>query len=175
MSPELYVRALRFASAAHGEQRMPDGDHPYLVHVTSVAIEVVAALHAEPGRNEDLAVACALLHDVVEDTDVGSDIIEREFGASVAKGVVALSKRASVPKEERMADSLRRIREQPHEVWMVKLADRVTNLLPPAPKHWDAAKKAKYRSEGQQILDALGEASPHLAERLRKRIADYPV
>lgn len=173
MSPELYVRALRFASAAHGEQRMPDGDHPYLVHVTSVAIEVVTALHVEPDRNADLAVACALLHDVVEDTDVGSDIIEREFGASVAAGVVALSKRASVPRDERVADSLRRIREQPHEVWMVKLADRITNLTPPVPKHWDTAKKAKYRNEGQQILDALGEASSHLAERLRRRIADY--
>lgn len=175
MTPELYVKALRFASHAHGDQRLPDGDHPYLVHVSSVAIEVIAALHAEPGRDEDLAIACALLHDVVEDTETGVELVEREFGPAVAAGVLALSKAHGVPKAQAMADSLRRIREQPHEVWMVKLADRITNLTPPAPKHWDRAKKERYRAEGQTILDALGDASPHLATRLARRIAEYPI
>lgn len=175
MNPELYVKALRFASTAHGDQRLPDKDHPYLVHVTSVTIEVIAALRAEPGHDEDLAVACALLHDVVEDTETGPAAIEQLFGAGVAHGVLALSKTKGLPKSEAMADSLRRIREQPHEVWMVKLADRIVNLTPPAPRYWDAKKKQKYRAEGQTILDALGEASPHLAARLKHRIETYPI
>jgi (p)ppGpp synthase/HD superfamily hydrolase len=56
-----------------------------------------------------------------------------------------------------MADSLRRIRVQPHDVWAVKLADRITNLAPP-PAFWTAAKIAGYRAEAIMIADALGEA-----------------
>jgi (p)ppGpp synthase/HD superfamily hydrolase len=141
--------------------------------VVSVATEVIAALRAEPGRDEELAVACALLHDVVEDTTVELAELERTFGASVAAGVHALSKRKDVPKSEQLSDSLRRIREQPKEIWMVKLADRVVNLTPPVPPAWSAEKKVQYRAQGQEILDALGDASTHLAARLRARIAAY--
>jgi len=46
-------------------------------------------------------------------------------------GVSALSKDEAVPKEKELEDSLHRIREQPAEILMVKLADRITNLQPP--------------------------------------------
>jgi (p)ppGpp synthase/HD superfamily hydrolase len=171
-SSELYARALRFAAGAHGEQRVPGTEHPYLVHVCTVAAEVIAALEVEPRQDPDLAVACALLHDVVEDTKVRLDAVERDFGAPVAAGVAALTKQASLPKEQRMADSLERIRRQPPEVWMVKLADRITNLQPP-PAHWTQEKCGAYRREAEAILEALGEASRTLAARLRERIAGY--
>ncbi len=174
MNPDVYIRALRFASLAHRDQRMPDKDHPYIVHPVMVAAEVLAALQVEAG-DHDVAVACALLHDVVEDTETSLDQIHQAFGKEIAAGVAALTKRRDLLKHEAMADSLRRIREQPREVWMVKLADRIVNLTPPAPGHWDTAKKQRYREEGQKIHDALAEASPHLSARLRQRIAEYPV
>jgi (p)ppGpp synthase/HD superfamily hydrolase len=167
-SSEKAIEALRFAATAHGDQKVAGTGHPYIVHVVSVCTELMAALRAEPGRDEQLAVCCALLHDVVEDTATKLDDIERAFGAAVAAGVAALTKTNG------MADSLRRIREQPHEVWMVKLADRVVNLTPPAPPHWTVDKKQRYRDEGRQIVEALGEASPHLAAKLRRRIDEYP-
>jgi (p)ppGpp synthase/HD superfamily hydrolase len=71
-----------------------------------------------------------------------------------------------------MEDSLRRIRQQPREVWRVKLADRITNLQPP-PSYWTPEKRGKYRAEAVTILDALGEASPFLATRLRGKIEAY--
>lgn len=175
MNPDLYFRALRFASIAHGDQREPDGVHIYLVHPVSVAAEVIAACEVESGRDVDLAVASALMHDVVEDTDTGLEQIERAFGKAVAAGVDALSKREGLPRDQAMDDSLRRIREQPPEVWMVKLADRIVNLTPPVPRHWDQPKKERYREEGRKILAALGAASPHLARRLQERIDGYPV
>lgn len=154
---------------------MPGSGHPYIVHVVSVCMEVMAALRAEPGRDEELGVCCALLHDTVEDTTTTIEDVERAFDARVAAGVLALSKNESLPKPEQLADSLRRIREQPHEVWMVKLADRIVNLTPPVPPKWTAEKRARYRDEGQQILDALGAASPYLAARLGLRISNYPL
>ena len=39
-SQDEYLRALHFAAAAHGEQKTPVG-HPYIVHVTSVAMELL--------------------------------------------------------------------------------------------------------------------------------------
>jgi (p)ppGpp synthase/HD superfamily hydrolase len=170
-SADRYVAALRFAAERHHGQRMIESDLPYLFHVTSVAGELLSVL-PQPGIDADLAVTCALLHDTLEDTQTtAAELVER-FGREVAAGVQALSKDAAVPREERMADSLRRIRACPREVWMVKLADRITNLAT-APSAWSPAKRRSYRDEGQLIADALAGASPALDARIAARIAAY--
>lgn len=170
---EAYLRALHFAARAHGEQKTPTG-LPYLAHVVSVAMEVIAALRAESRYDEDLAVTCALLHDVVEDTAVPLGEVEAAFGARVAVGVLALTKDPKLDKALAMRDSLDRIAAAPVEVALVKLADRITNLAPP-PVHWDHAKIAAYRAEAELILERLGSASEALATRLARRIAAYPL
>ncbi len=149
---------------------MTGGDYPYLVHVVSVACEVIAAL--APGIDGDLAVSCALLHDTLEDTPTTYAELVEHFGDPVAAGVRALSKDDALPKADRMADSLRRIRLQPREVWMVKLADRTTNLAPP-PEQWSSDKRRAYQAEAHVIAEALAGASPILEARMRARIAAY--
>jgi (p)ppGpp synthase/HD superfamily hydrolase len=136
-------------------------------------MEVIAALHAEPGHDDDLAVISALLHDVVEDTATTLGQLEAAFGPRVAAGVSALTEDASLDKPAAMKDSLARILRQPPEIAIVKLGDRITNLAPPPPR-WSAAKIASYRAEGQLILDTLGSASSFLAARLAERIRTYP-
>ena len=171
-APDRYVAALRFAAERHITQRMPDSELPYVVHVTSVTAELVAALDETPEVDADLAIACALLHDTIEDAHVSYDDLAERFGIPVADGVQALSKNALLPKAEQMAESLRRIQAQPHAIWMVKLADRITNLAPP-PTRWSVDKRRRYRIEALAIADALGSASPALETRLRARIAAY--
>jgi (p)ppGpp synthase/HD superfamily hydrolase len=178
ISPDLYQKALFFAATAHGTQSVPSREPglklPYLVHLCSVASEVIAALPAHPDCKADLAVTCALLHDVVEDTPVSPDQLEQLFGADIRAGVLALTKNSELAKAERMQDSLNRIRQQPVEIWMVKLADRTVNMGPP-PYSWDAKKRRGYLEEAKVILEALGEGSPFLADRLRGKILVYPV
>ena len=169
-SPDLYVKALNFAARAHGSQLTPI-KLPYVVHVASVCMELIRALEAEPSRDGDLAVPCALLHDVLEDTETPRADVERAFGPQVAAGVDALSKRKN--DADPMGDSLKRILAQPPEVAMVKLADRITNLAPPPP-HWTPEKIAKYRAEAEVILRELGAASPFLTRRFQERLATYP-
>ena len=171
-STDLYVTALRFAAAKHRDQRVPGTELPYVVHVVSVAAEVIAALPGAGVGSPDLAVQCALLHDTVEDTGTALEELEAVFGPAVAAGVLALTKDACMPKPDRMADSLRRIRDQPREVWMVKLADRITNLAPP-PSGWTREKCAAYRVEAIALADALGTANEQLDRRLRARIDAY--
>jgi len=63
--------------------------------------------------------------------------------------------------------------EQPREVWIVKLADRIANMDAP-PHYWTAEKRVAYRQEALVIADSLGSASSVLDPRLRACIAAYP-
>jgi (p)ppGpp synthase/HD superfamily hydrolase len=71
-----------------------------------------------------------------------------------------------------MADALRRIAEQPREVQMVKLGDRITNLEPPPPE-WTVEKRREYLAEAETIYAALCGAHAGLAERLKAKMAAY--
>ena len=140
-----------------------------------VAMEVIAALAHEDGLDGELAVQCALLHDVIEDVGISYEKLTAEFGSDVADGVLALTKNNILQsKQEKMHDSLARIKDQPREVWMVKLADRITNLQPP-PGHWNSEKIERYRAEGKEILNELGDASPFLSKRLNGKLRVYPL
>lgn len=172
-SQEIYVSAYQFAARAHVGQNVPGTDISYIQHLSFVSMEVIAALREDTHkRDENLAIQCALLHDVVEDTKVTQHEVETRFGSAVAQGVQALTKDKTRPKAEQMDDSLARIVQQPHEIWMVKLADRISNLLPP-PAHWDQTKRRYYHQEAQLILKTLGPASPSLSKRLQERINAY--
>jgi hypothetical protein len=177
-SQELFSTAWNFASEAHARKpkNVPGTVYPYINHLGHVVMEVMTAL-AQSKTSDDikkpyLAVQCALLHDVIEDTDATYKQIVTEFGKEVAEGVLALTKNKKLQKEEQMKDSLERIRVEPKEVWMVKLADRITNLQPP-PSHWDKDKIIRYREEASKIHQALESADTMLSLRLLEKIGAY--
>jgi len=172
-SQDLYLKAIRFAGEAHRNQKIPGTELPYIIHLSNVCMEVMTAVSLNNTENPDLAIQCALLHDTIEDAGITFDEIKSLFGKDVADGVLALTKNYELDKKLRMADSIERIKHQPREVWMVKLADRITNLQPPPP-HWTKEKISGYRLEAESILETLGKADPALSERLRKKIEDYP-
>lgn len=171
-SQDVYDRAFRYAAYAHQGQKFRDTELPYLVHVTLTCMEVLAVLGEENQHDGNLAVQCALLHDVLEDTAIPYAEIKEKFGTAAADGVLALTKDESLPDSEQMADSLARIQKQPSAVWIVKLGDRISNLSKP-PESWTLQKKINYRESAQQIYDALHTASPLMAKRMRERIAAY--
>ena len=171
-SPDIYVAALRFAADRHQGQTVPGTGHPYVVHLAMVASEVMGVLAREPFDDPDLALQCALLHDCIEDTDTRADDVLAAFGPRVLAGILALTKDPAVAKDQRMADSLRRIQAEPKEVWIVKLADRITNLQPP-PEAWPREKRRAYREEAIRIHAALAPASSYLATRIQTKIELY--
>jgi (p)ppGpp synthase/HD superfamily hydrolase len=172
-SPDRYRDAWLFAAEVHNGQQVPGTALPYIVHIGMVAMEVTTALvQGNRVDQPDLAVQCALLHDVIEDTGVSYVRVAERFGSAVADGVQALTKDSELPKSAQMADSLARIEAQPKEIWMVKLADRIANLQPP-PSHWNAERVAAYRQEAHQILQRLGPSDAYLAARLQTKIQEY--
>jgi (p)ppGpp synthase/HD superfamily hydrolase len=144
----------------------------YLNHIGSVTFEVMnTALHDK--ININLALKCAILHDTIEDTALNYEDIRLHFGQNIADGVLALTKKENIQdKNQKMIDSLNRIKEQPKEVWIVKMADRIANLYAP-PFYWDNKKKKEYLQESKLILETLKDASNYLATRLSKKIEHY--
>lgn len=170
----LYQEAIKFATSKHmeQEQKVPGSDHPYVVHLSNVAMEIIIAAYHSENFNLGFAVQVALLHDIIEDTSTKIKELENKFGADIAKAVSALTKNRDLPKDQQMQDSLTRIKDLPSEVWAVKLADRITNLQPPPP-HWDKKKAINYQNEARTILNELKDGNVFLAKRLETKIIEY--
>jgi len=61
---EKYQKAIAFAGLAHKKQLVPGKEYNYIVHVSNVAAEIARLIMVERIDDEDLAIQCALLHDV---------------------------------------------------------------------------------------------------------------
>jgi len=72
-------KAFDMALESHKDMRRKSGE-PYIYH--PIAVAQIAAEEIGLGTT---SIVCALLHDVVEDTNMTLDDIEREFGKKVAK------------------------------------------------------------------------------------------
>ncbi|HAS46146.1 MAG TPA: bifunctional (p)ppGpp synthetase/guanosine-3',5'-bis(diphosphate) 3'-pyrophosphohydrolase [Microscillaceae bacterium] len=173
-NPEFYNQVLDFAGEAHKAQKIPGSEIPYVTHVARVASEVILAWSQSTTKFEiNYAIACALLHDTIEDTSVTFDEVVQQFGEEIAHGVLALTKNETLPtKEAQMKDSLERILKQKTEVRIVKMCDRIDNLTEP-PHYWDEAKKRRYQKEARLILDTLGGVNEWVEARLSQKIEAY--
>lgn len=80
------VRAFQIAKKAHAGTRRKSGE-PYIFHPLAVALIAVKEVGLGP-----IAVVCALLHDVVEDTEISLDELRMVFGDRVAKIVDGVTK-----------------------------------------------------------------------------------
>ncbi len=136
--------AFEMALDAHKDMRRKSGE-PYILHPLAVAKIVAGEIGLGP-----TAVVCALLHDVVEDTEITLEDMERSFDKQVARIIDGLTKisgvfdlRSSVQAENfrklllTMTDDIR--------VILIKMADRLHNMrtLDSMPRH----KQLKISSE----------------------------
>src|SRR6478609_8793898 len=124
---ELIAHAFEFATRAHDGQERRSGE-PFIHHPFGAA-KICAGL-----RLDDETIAAALLHDVVEDTDVGIDEVRVEFGdeiANLVEGVTKLTRIQFQSREHAEAENYRKmIVAMAHDVRviLIKLADRLHNM-----------------------------------------------
>lgn len=124
----LVVKAYTYAEMAHASAPMRLSGERYFIHPYNVAI-ILCDMHMDVQT-----IAAGLLHDVVEDTGKTYDDIQREFGTEVAEmvdGVTKLSKVKYRTKEERQAESLRKMiiaMSKDIRIVIIKLADRLHNI-----------------------------------------------
>ncbi len=123
---ERIERAYQLAKRAH-EGTLRRSGEPYIVHPVCAAIILV-----ELGMDTDSIVA-ALLHDVVEDTEITLEEIRKEFGKDVAFLVDGVTKLGRIPfssREHQQAENVRKMllaMAQDVRVIIIKLADRLHN------------------------------------------------
>jgi GTP diphosphokinase / guanosine-3',5'-bis(diphosphate) 3'-diphosphatase len=124
---ELLRRAYDFAAVQHREQFRASGE-PYLSHPLEVA-------HVLADMKLDVTTLCAgLLHDVVEDTKVGTEQLSKNFGEEVGRlveGTTKISRLDLLAPEARQAENVRKMllaMVNDVRVVMVKLADRLHNM-----------------------------------------------
>jgi guanosine-3',5'-bis(diphosphate) 3'-pyrophosphohydrolase len=119
--------AYEFAQKAHMGQKRDSGED-FIQHPLEVA-----AIVFELGMDTTSVIA-ALLHDVVEDTEVGIEEINKQFGSEVTllvDGVTKLSRLAFQSKQEQQMENLRKMflaMTQDLRVIIIKLADRLHNM-----------------------------------------------
>ncbi|MCI8361591.1 MAG: bifunctional (p)ppGpp synthetase/guanosine-3',5'-bis(diphosphate) 3'-pyrophosphohydrolase [Clostridia bacterium] len=139
---KIIQKAYNFAVEKHGEQLRKSGE-PYIIHPMQVA-NILAELGLD-----DSTVCAALLHDVVEDTEVTHEDLIREFSLEIAEmvdGVTKLSKLNCESVEEEQVENYRKMflaMGKDIRVIMIKLADRLHNM-----------RTLKFLSRDRQIANA---------------------
>src|SRR5579863_7003373 len=124
---ELLRTAFEMSVEAHKTMRRKSGE-PYILHPLAVARICVE----EIGLGVRSTI-CALLHDVVEDTDISLEDIERDFGNEIARIVDGLTKISNVVdvNASRQAENFKKIlltlTDDPRVI-LIKLADRLHNM-----------------------------------------------
>ena len=124
---KLIRKAYEYAKKNHGNQLRKSGE-PYIIHPLQVAYTL-----ADLGLDEN-TICAGLLHDVIEDTPVTHEDIEKEFGIEIAEmveGVTKLGKLLYMTVEEQQAEDYRKMflaMGKDIRVIIIKLADRLHNM-----------------------------------------------
>src|SRR5438105_4644617 len=123
----LLNRAYVYAMQAHGHQKRASGD-PFFSH----PLEVAAILTEL--KLDDATIAAALLHDVIEDTDVTRAEIDQKFGKEIGalvEGLTKIKRLDLVTKKAEQAENFRKLLvaiSSDIRVLLIKLADRLHNI-----------------------------------------------
>ena len=139
---KLIMKAFKLADEKHKGQKRGSGE-PYIIHPLNVAY-ILANIGLD-----DSTIAAALLHDIVEDTNVTQKDLEVMFGTEIAEMVAGVTKLSTIQfatLEEKQVENYRRMflaMGKDIRVILIKLADRLHNM-----------RTLKYLSRDRQLANA---------------------
>lgn len=149
---EVIDRALRFSTSAHQGQRRMSGE-AFVSHSIAVATILVDQFL------DTTSIVAALLHDVVEDSEVRSEDVQREFGAEVAGLVDGLTKISNLTFRSTAEEQVENYRKlllsiaKDARVIIIKLADRLHNMR--TLEHLPAERRERIATETREIYAPL--------------------
>lgn len=139
---KIIMKAYNYAISNHGDQKRRSGE-PYIIHPIQVAYTLACM------NLDDATICAALLHDVIEDTDVTYDDLVKEFSEEIAEmvnGVTKLGKLNYTTLKEQQVEDYRKMflaMGKDIRVILIKLADRLHNM-----------RTLKYLTRDRQIANA---------------------
>ena len=149
---DLIERALRFSASAHrGQKRMSGED--FVSHSIGVALILAEQLL------DSTTIAAALLHDVVEDSDVRTEDIAKEFGSEIAGIVDGLTKISSLTFRSSAEEQVENYRKlllsiaKDARVIIIKLGDRLHNMR--TLEHLSPERRSRIALETREIYAPL--------------------
>ncbi len=162
------LQAARFAADHHARQkRWGVPTQPRITHLLEVAESVTAAGETADAICMDWVVA-ALLHEVVEATDVTLAELEERFGTGVAALVDELTSGKALTQAERQRVQVERAPHCSPGCQAVRLADLVVDLqsvLRQPPRDWDHELAAAHSAwAGQLVANMPASPAPLVAE-----------
>ncbi len=164
---EAVYSAYEMANLAHEGQLRKSGE-PYIIHPLNVAM-----LQVELGMDTPSIVA-ALLHDVVEDTEVSLETVKKKFGAEVSELVDGLTKLGAISFSsiaEQQAENLRKMllaMSNDIRVMIIKLCDRIHNM-----RTLDAVPPKKQLSTALETMEVYAPIAYRLGmKKLKEELED---
>jgi len=155
----LVHRAYEVAVALHGHQLRKDGS-TILQHVLGVTAKAL-----DFGVRSPWVIAAALLHDVLENTDMTLEELVSMFGAKVAGLVDALTNRPG----DDDAISVRRARRQGREALLLRLCDRLDGLERVSARP-EKARTRFLAATRRYYLPVAEESFPEIAQAMRRAL-----
>lgn len=152
----LVMRAAEFATIRHDGQRRGSRGVPYVHHCFDVARRL-----ADAGVTAPEALAIAILHDTVEDTNTAIEEIHGFFGREIAVGVEQLTLPKDIGKdyERKVAYQCRMMEIMGDWARAVKVADKASNVadLVNDPPSWGRRAMLGYANDAKKVVDVARE------------------
>lgn len=167
----MVMDAFHMAREAHYGQGRKYTREPFIVHPVTVALKVMEVC------DHPVVIAAALLHDVVEDTDITIDTIYREFGERVAKLVWAVTNKSTrdefrdvvLTRRQKFDLNLEFLSLAPPDAQTIKYADMLDNVSGIVANDPKFAKV--YVPEKIMVISKLRDGNPVLRAELEDYLA----
>ena len=170
----LILKALEFAAHKHRDQRRKDAQaSPYINHPIALANVLVR----DGGITDPIAIAAALLHDTVEDTQTTLAELREIFGDKIAGIVEEVTDDKNLLKAERKRLQIEHAARLSRDAKLVKLADKICNVRDVAaqpPAKWDLTRRREYFEWAKDVVDRLRGTHPELERKFDEAYALKP-
>lgn len=171
---QLVLEAAQFAAHKHKDQRRKDSKgSPYINHPIALA----NILRGEGRVTDEVAIAAALLHDTIEDTETSYEELRGQFGREVADVVAEVTDTKWLEKKSRKRLQISKAARASEAAKLVKLADKISNLrdiIASAPAGWSVERKREYFDWAKAVIDQIRGTNTKLERRFDQLFRQRP-
>jgi (p)ppGpp synthase/HD superfamily hydrolase len=155
---------LKLASVYHAEQTRKSDKLPYINHLVDVANILIE--YGNVSCEDE--IAGALLHDIIEDTDLEMKTLQSQVSEKTLSIVLNLTDDKTLPLQKRRAEMIRKLNSADDPTKRVKLADICSNIAAP-PLGWPTSRLMNSYKHSDAVAEVCKAASQSLFNEYHKR------